>query len=220
LPDQVLDSLPTPFVKLTDFGLSRFVAPSDPLLTTRCGSEEYAAPELLMGKPYDGRKTDAWAFGVCAYAVLTGVLPFVDPGQAYEAASFNGSALSSSGNSSRGRRSYLMKIAKGEFAWPGSAGGSGQSPTSPLSPMSRAVQEAAGEQSQHLITPGARALVGRYLERDPEKRARVDEVWGMDWMDGEGRLSEAERGEGRLRVRGPQERNEGADALEEVWVRA
>ncbi|KAL8283983.1 hypothetical protein RQP46_005096 [Phenoliferia psychrophenolica] len=46
--------LPTPFVKLTDFGLSRFISPLSPLLSTRCGSEAYAAPELIMGKQYDG----------------------------------------------------------------------------------------------------------------------------------------------------------------------
>ncbi|KAH9170761.1 kinase-like domain-containing protein [Lactarius sanguifluus] len=44
-------SLPTedqPLVKLTDFGLSRKIDPDDPWLSTRCGSESYAAPELLV----------------------------------------------------------------------------------------------------------------------------------------------------------------------------
>jgi protein-serine/threonine kinase len=48
------------------------------LLTTRCGSEDYAAPELLMGQEYDGRQTDAWALGVLLYALMEGRLPF-DP---------------------------------------------------------------------------------------------------------------------------------------------
>ncbi|EJD46210.1 Pkinase-domain-containing protein [Auricularia subglabra TFB-10046 SS5] len=43
-----LPPLSTPLVKLADFGLARFVDPAKPLLTTRCGSEAYAAPELLM----------------------------------------------------------------------------------------------------------------------------------------------------------------------------
>ena len=53
-------------VTLTDLGLSRRIPepPESPLLTTRCGSEDYAAPELLMGQEYDGRQTDAWALGV------------------------------------------------------------------------------------------------------------------------------------------------------------
>ncbi|EJF62716.1 Pkinase-domain-containing protein, partial [Dichomitus squalens LYAD-421 SS1] len=56
-------------IKLTDFGLSRFVDPAHPHLTTLCGSDSYAAPELVMGRPYDGRETDAWACGVVLYAL-------------------------------------------------------------------------------------------------------------------------------------------------------
>lgn len=37
-----------PLVKLTDFGLARKIDPDDPWLSTRCGSESYAAPELLV----------------------------------------------------------------------------------------------------------------------------------------------------------------------------
>ena len=48
------------------------------MLRTRCGSEDYAAPELLMGQEYDGRATDLWALGVLLYAVMEGHLPF-DP---------------------------------------------------------------------------------------------------------------------------------------------
>lgn len=40
---------PQPLIKLTDFGLSRFIDSVNPLLTTRCGSEAYAAPELVIG---------------------------------------------------------------------------------------------------------------------------------------------------------------------------
>ena len=65
-------------VTLTDMGLSRKIPepPESPLLETRCGSEDYAAPELLMGQPYDGRQTDAWALGVLLYALMEGRLPF------------------------------------------------------------------------------------------------------------------------------------------------
>ncbi|EXJ92124.1 CAMK protein kinase [Capronia epimyces CBS 606.96] len=67
-------------ITLTDLGLSRSIPepPESPLLTTRCGSEDYAAPEIIMGQPYDGRQTDAWALGVLLYALLEGRLPF-DP---------------------------------------------------------------------------------------------------------------------------------------------
>lgn len=71
----------TPIVTLTDLGLSRRIPqpPESPLLTTRCGSEDYAAPEILLGQPYDGRQTDAWALGVLLYALMEGRLPFDTP---------------------------------------------------------------------------------------------------------------------------------------------
>ena len=92
-----------PLVKLTDFGLSRFVDPDNPWLTTRCGSESYAAPEIVMGGQYDGRHTDAWACGVVLYALTTRRLPFD---------SLHG------GFSSKGRKTMLLRIAKCEYSWP------------------------------------------------------------------------------------------------------
>ncbi|EEQ87372.2 hypothetical protein RJZ56_002743 [Blastomyces dermatitidis] len=71
---------PRALVTLSDLGLSRRIPepPASPLLQTRCGSEDYAAPEILMGQPYDGRSTDAWAMGVLLYAIMESRLPF-DP---------------------------------------------------------------------------------------------------------------------------------------------
>jgi serine/threonine protein kinase len=77
-------------IKLVDFGLARSYSPSDSerashqpastqndcLLSTRCGSEEYTAPEILMGIPYHGPSVDVWSLGVVMYAVLCGTLPF------------------------------------------------------------------------------------------------------------------------------------------------
>ncbi|KAJ5550346.1 Calcium/calmodulin-dependent/calcium-dependent protein kinase [Penicillium sp. DV-2018c] len=65
-------------VTLSDLGLSRRIPepPESPLLQTRCGSEDYAAPEILMGQAYDGRATDAWALGVLLYAIMENRLPF------------------------------------------------------------------------------------------------------------------------------------------------
>lgn len=74
-------AFPAPIVTLTDLGLSRRIPdpPESPLLTTRCGSEDYAAPEILLGQPYEGRHTDAWALGVLLYALMEGRLPFDAP---------------------------------------------------------------------------------------------------------------------------------------------
>lgn len=62
-------------VKLIDFGLAyRFSTVS--LLSTRCGSEEYAAPEIIRGSKYCGKKSDVWSLGIILYACLCGNLPF------------------------------------------------------------------------------------------------------------------------------------------------
>ncbi|CCE87035.1 Piso0_005570 [Millerozyma farinosa CBS 7064] len=69
----------TPFINLGDFGLSKKLSSADELLATRCGSQDYIAPELLMGLKYDGRKTDSWSIGVLIYALLEDRLPFDMP---------------------------------------------------------------------------------------------------------------------------------------------
>ncbi len=65
-----------PKIKLVDFGFASHDITSNIMLMTCCGSQEYAAPEILMGRTYDPRSTDAWSFGVIMYAVLVGRLPF------------------------------------------------------------------------------------------------------------------------------------------------
>lgn len=62
-------------IKLTDFGFAKKFA-KDELLSARCGSEEYTAPEILQNIPYDGRQVDVWALGVVLFALLFGELPF------------------------------------------------------------------------------------------------------------------------------------------------
>ena len=74
------ENYPHPITTLTDVGLSRRVNfAENELLTTRCGSDDYASPELIMGMPYDGRQTDAWALGVLLYALMEERLPFDPP---------------------------------------------------------------------------------------------------------------------------------------------
>ena len=65
-------------VVLGDFGLSKAYKS---VLLTRCGSEEYAAPEVIMGKPYEAEKVDVWSFGVILFACLKGRLPFLRRGE-------------------------------------------------------------------------------------------------------------------------------------------
>jgi serine/threonine protein kinase len=73
-PDNImLDSFQN--AKLTDFGLSRLVD-GDSLMSTPCGSTVYVAPEIVLGREYDGLKADIWSLGVVLYVLETGCLPW------------------------------------------------------------------------------------------------------------------------------------------------
>ena len=100
-------SYPYPLITLTDLGLSRKIPqpPESPLLTTRCGSEDYAAPEILLSQPYDGRQTDAWALGVLLYALMEGRLPFDPP------------PVRPGGKLVRGRSRAAHRIARCDWMW-------------------------------------------------------------------------------------------------------
>ncbi|KAI0906417.1 kinase-like domain-containing protein [Ustulina deusta] len=77
-PIQDWTAYPYPVITLADLGLSRRVA-DDEKLETRCGSDDYAAPEVILGQSYDGRATDAWSLGVLLYALIESRLPFDPP---------------------------------------------------------------------------------------------------------------------------------------------
>ena len=64
-------------LKISDFGFARFAKDSE-LLETYCGSFAYAAPEIIRGEPYSGKKSDVWSMGVVLYAMVCGKLPFKD----------------------------------------------------------------------------------------------------------------------------------------------
>lgn len=64
-------------IKIADFGFARWMPMK--IAETSCGSPHYAAPEVVRGLTYDGRKADIWSCGVILYALLAGRLPFDDP---------------------------------------------------------------------------------------------------------------------------------------------
>ncbi|OCF41647.1 CAMK protein kinase [Kwoniella heveanensis CBS 569] len=180
-----LDQLPHPgpLVKLTDFGLSRFISISTPLLQTRCGSESFAAPEIIMGKPYDGRQTDAWAMGVVLYGLIVGELPFDR-----EEDVFGPSSMTSSVNPSGVNTPYSSSAAT-----PSGGVGSGAA-SRPYTPSletpnrnkgrKRMLRIAKGEYSfpEGMGSENVRSLIKRLLVRDPAKRIKVSEIWYEEFM--------------------------------------
>ncbi|OCB91114.1 kinase-like protein [Sanghuangporus baumii] len=202
-----------PLIKLTDFGLSRFIDPSSPLLSTRCGSESYAAPELVLGASrirnvasdaddsesseakskgyYDGRQTDAWACGVVLYALATRQLPFDVPLPVHSssgAPSRAGSVRSNRSTRSVGSGSVRLR------------------PNRRRDMLMRIAQceyywpdevqysevdedeevDAQIEASRRLASPGLKRVVRMLLERNPTRRARLIDLWNEPWLREEG----------------------------------
>lgn len=62
-------------IKIVDFGLSNLMKDGR-LLKTACGSPNYAAPEIVGERKYEGTSVDIWSCGVILYALLIGSLPF------------------------------------------------------------------------------------------------------------------------------------------------
>ena len=84
-PDNVFvthDGNGEPLPKLLDFGIAKLLAPDGevPHRTqsgVAIGTPHYMSPEQCRGREVDHR-TDIYSFGVLAYRLLTGVLPFED----------------------------------------------------------------------------------------------------------------------------------------------
>jgi len=61
-------------LKILDFGLSKIIGPDEKCYEFH-GTIHYAAPELLLGEPYD-KRIDLWSLGIISYILVAGYLPY------------------------------------------------------------------------------------------------------------------------------------------------
>jgi len=63
------------YPKLIDFGFAKVINGKS---FTLCGTPEYLAPELVLGRGHN-KAVDYWAFGILVYEMQAGYSPFCDP---------------------------------------------------------------------------------------------------------------------------------------------
>ncbi|XP_012530738.1 serine/threonine-protein kinase Chk2 [Monomorium pharaonis] len=71
------DNSDYPLVKVSDFGLSKFVD-TQTMMKTFCGTPMYVAPEILSthGRSSYTKQVDVWSLGVILYICVSGTTPF------------------------------------------------------------------------------------------------------------------------------------------------
>ncbi len=63
------------YPKVVDFGFAKSIQGKS---FTLCGTPEYLAPELVLGRGHN-KAVDYWAFGILIYEMIAGYSPFSDP---------------------------------------------------------------------------------------------------------------------------------------------
>lgn len=64
------------YIKLSDFGISKYLTLNETTLTV-CGASELIAPEIILGKGYN-YNVDLWQLGAFLYEIIFGIPPFFD----------------------------------------------------------------------------------------------------------------------------------------------
>lgn len=191
-----------PLVKLTDFGLARKIDPDEPWLSTRCGSESYAAPELLVAAHTDEQALPALsrapsdAHGSATTAgsqpkSRTGArMPGTYDGRETDAWAlgvvlfalvtrslpFDSSPPPADVEAERARRKWVLRVVRGEWSWPEMSADGASAAENHGEPQ----LELRGTALVHIAA--VRNLVARLLVSDPNRRARVSTLWDEPWM--------------------------------------
>jgi serine/threonine protein kinase len=64
------------YIKITDFGFAKKIAPGSKTYTL-CGTPEYLAPEVILQQGHD-RAADWWTLGILIFELVAGMPPFYD----------------------------------------------------------------------------------------------------------------------------------------------
>lgn len=75
-PDNLLVWTKNNVIKLCDFGLTTCTPKNMDKLRTMCGTPSYMAPELFLGKSYNGIGVDIWALGCVMFEFFSNVVAF------------------------------------------------------------------------------------------------------------------------------------------------
>lgn len=118
-------------LKLTDFGISKILKQNGDTTSTMCGTQEYIAPEEILGKPYS-YGVDWWQLGILMYEVMAGHTPFANENQ---------------------QILYKNIISRNVSLFP-------------------------------IRDPGAKALIGHLLKKDPNERAHFKDVMASPFFEG------------------------------------
>ena len=65
------------YIKLSDFGLAKFIKGEDGAAFSYWGTNEYLSPEVIRGEGYSF-EVDWWAFGILIYELIVGRPPFMN----------------------------------------------------------------------------------------------------------------------------------------------
>jgi serine/threonine protein kinase len=196
-----------PLVKLTDFGLARKIDLDDPWLSTRCGSESYAAPELLVAAHSDEHtlpalsRTPSDANGTTTTTSSQPKLRLTRAPGTYDGRETDAWALGVvlfalltrtlpfdppptldappvNTEAERARMRWVLRVVRGEWSWPVVP----QAPTDALVCDGATVESPEPRGMALMRITAVQSLIARLLVSDPRRRARVSDLWDEPWM--------------------------------------